>query len=109
MADVPLTVTQGSRSGAALAAEVPGHATDWYTAENTDGKVGILVRNADAAPQNVIFETGATVDGQTVTDRTETVANGTTELFSDFPVGQYGNPLRIRVVNTNCHVRAIKL
>lgn len=108
MADVALTVTQGNRDGAILAAEQDGHATNVFTAANADGDVAILVRNSDASPRTVTFVTGATVDSQAVGDRTETIAAGDTQLFSGFPVGQYGNPLRIQAPETTTKLRAIR-
>lgn len=109
MADVALTVAQGDRDGVVLPAEVDGHATNVFTADNTDGKVGILVRNSDASSRDVTFQTGASVDGLAVADRTVSVPAGETHLFSDFSVGQYGNPLRITAVQTTTKLRAIKL
>lgn len=63
------------------------------------GKEVAFIRNTNAASRTVTIVVQATLDGQTVTNRTVTVAQNETKAIGPFPVGIY-NDGNSRVVLT---------
>jgi len=88
-----LTVKTIDRAGVDLDAQLVAadgvNGDDWL---NT-GKEFVVVKNADTASKTVTLDIIKTIDGQSVTDRTVTVAAGKTMIIGPFPVDTYNNPL----------------
>lgn len=85
------------RDGVTMPTEQAGDTTNGHVITNT-GKTIIVVRNADASnPHSVTFVTPATVDGQAIADRTESIPASTAQGFGDFQLEVYGRALGVNV------------
>ena len=105
--NLPLTEIDRSTSNNP-AAEVTGDTVNGHVAVN-DGKVEIIVRNADgAAAHNVTFAyaPGTAVDGTPLPGRTVSVPLSVTKKFYGFPVATYGAALGITVDSTQLKLSA---
>ena len=91
MADVVLTVSEIARAGVDLSAAktVVVPANTYYFPN--DGNVVLFVNNVTVGACVVTIDIPTTVDGQTVTDRTVSVAASDLEMIGRFPVAQYNN------------------
>lgn len=90
--EVPLTTL--TRVGTALGAagtEVTGDATNQHFLVNTETTF-IIARNSGGSPRTVTLMLGQTLDGQAPTNRTVSVAAGTSQIIGIFPPNLYNQP-----------------
>jgi hypothetical protein len=83
-----LTVTTVSRAGIDIAGAAADVAGDSFP--NT-GHEYLVVKNGSASPITVTLDIKQTVDGQTVTDPTVTIAAGASKIIGPFPTGIYND------------------
>lgn len=109
MPAVPLPLTEiDRRVSITPAAEVTGDTVNGHSAVN-DGKVEIIVRNADgAAAHNVtfVYDPGTAIDGSSVASRTVNIPLSATRKFYGFPIATYGALLSITVDSTQLKLSA---
>jgi hypothetical protein len=75
-----------------------------------DGKTGVIVENTGATvSRTVTFRLSRTVDGQSVTPRTETLAVGEKQLFGPFDINEYGGNLLVDVDNAELKLKPIRI
>lgn len=98
MARVNLPLTEITRAGVAAGAEVTGDATNHHSFSN-DGRVFLLVRNSNGAStaRTVTITVPGTVDGQSVTARTVTIAAAASRYIGPFPKAVYGGTVLVNV------------
>lgn len=105
--NLPLTEIDRSTSNTP-AAEVTGDTVNGHVAVN-DGKLEIIVRNADgAAAHNVTFAyaSATAVDGTALPGRTVNIPISATRKFYGFPVATYGASLGVTVDSTQLKLSA---
>jgi len=113
MAVTPLTISSVNRSTGLLQALAAAN-TDGSTIVN-DGKVFLIVANADGSPTNVTVAWGVNgaVDGVTPTARVIAVANATTRIIGPFPPSSYNDATGLVTFTfskvTSLTVQAVKL
>lgn len=91
MSATVLTVTAISRTGVALAGTA-ATVTDGDCFPNT-GKEYVFIKNAGGSPitATLKFGTGGVVDGQSATERTVSITNGTEKIIGPFPPSYYND------------------
>lgn len=90
MAATAITLTAPSKAGIAAAAEVDADITNGNSLPNKPG-VMLVLRNADAAAQNITFTTPATAGGMDVVEHTVSLPAGATRYFARFPPEAFGS------------------
>lgn len=98
MASVP--VTSLTRDGVADPAATAGDTTNGMTVSN-GGNMFLRVSNTDTVAQNFEIDVPGTIDGQTVGNRTYSLAAGVTRNIGPWPVTTYGNSVVVPVVSSN--------
>lgn len=110
MARGNLARTELNRGGVAPGAEVTGDAVNGHAMAN-DGKCFLLVRNANggSTARIITFHLNGTIDGQSVTPRTTSIAAGASRYFGPFPPNTYGASLLIDVAHADLVLTAYHL
>lgn len=97
MARNVLPVTHPVRGGVASPTEQAGDSSNGHVVTNS-GQTIVTVRNADASnPHSVTLITPGTVDGQTIGDRTVSIAASSSRDFGGLPTSVYGSQMQIDV------------
>lgn len=96
MARVEIPVTTITREGVADASPVTGDSVNNHFMVN-DGKTEFEANNPTASAVNVTVNFAKTVDGQTVTPRTYSIASSDKRRIGPWPQPQYGAQLDIDV------------
>lgn len=107
MPRVAVPVTSITRAGIAPAAETSGDATNNHSVQN-NGKMFLLVRNSNGAStsRTVTLRLNGSIDGQSVTPRTVTIAAAASRYIGPFPTSTYGTSLLVDVDNAELKLSA---
>ncbi|WP_328846962.1 hypothetical protein [Streptomyces sp. NBC_00258] len=101
-------VTSASRSGVALTPTTGDPVNNHYV--DNDGRTGIIVKNAGSTvARTVTFRLARTVDGFSVSPRTESLAVGEEQLFGPFAISEYGGRLLVDVDNAELKLTPIRI
>lgn len=107
MARTQITVVQARKTGISLAAEQAGDPVNGHYFLNS-GETLLVVRNADAAPQNITIQVQGTVDGQSATDRVIPIPAGETWVLGPYETGNYGTSCEVDAAHANLKLRCIE-
>ena len=84
-----LTVTDFTRAGVAEPSEQNGDFTNGNYIASNDGRIGLIVRNANAGTQSITVLTPGTVDGLAIADLTISIPAGATRYIGPFGTGTF--------------------
>jgi len=104
---IPITVS--TTKGTVLATPVAGDPVNFHYLQN-DGTVRVHVKNTNSGStaRTVTIKIAQTVDQQAVTDFTEAIAAGVTQVYGPFPVAIYGTQVNINVDNAELTLVAVQ-
>lgn len=109
MARVIVPVVSVTKAGVAAGSEVNGDATNFHEVANNGG-TWIEVRNADGAgAHTVTIKVAKTVDSQTVTSRTYSIALSASRRIRLGDPNVYGNPTQVDVDSSQLKLTAYTL
>jgi hypothetical protein len=108
MPRVNVPVTEVTRAGIVPATEVAGDATNFHYINN-DGVTWLELRNAGASSRTFTSVVNVTVDGQTVTNPTVTLAASAIKKVGPFPITVYGTTFNFNVDHTDIKITAYRL
>jgi hypothetical protein len=111
MARSTLTVTNITKLGVAPPAETNGDPANNHYLPNDGLKTFLLVRNANgsATARTLTVHLRGTVDGQSVTPRTYSIAAGASRYIGPFDTTKYGTNVEVDVDNAELKLSAFRL
>lgn len=109
MARALIPTAVATTAGTVLPNEQDGDPVNNHYLQNS-GKTKLLVRNSNGAAtaRTVTLRLYRTVDGQSITSKTKSIAAGATAVFGPFDQTDYGTQVLVDVDNAELKLRAIE-
>lgn len=108
MAETEIVKTTPNVAGSTIVAEVAADIVNNNIVRDLNEKTVITLRNANAAPQDVVFVTSSTYQGNAVADTTVTIPASSSRIFSKLNYKLYGRDLVIDSPLTDIKIQALQ-
>jgi DNA replication initiation complex subunit (GINS family) len=108
VAETVIVKTTPNVAGSTVVAEAAADITNNNIVNDINQYTVVTLRNANAAPQDVVFLTAATYLGKAVADTTVTIPASSSRIFSKLDYRLYGRDLVIDSPLTDIKIQALQ-